>query len=257
MTEQSKTTLTYSGTDTINKVWSDFYSQKVARNGILLNAGGDCTNFIFEVTRNMDDEKMAQFNSKLITVTRIAVGQSGLTSDDRMRYLRKLGCDIKFIDAANIVTRINLIKCGGLEMPAIVAAMLKKFYFENLAGPTTMEDCVDYLAEKDIAGYGFEDLKDTYRGKVAHFLLCIFTGMQLGSPWNGRQEVNGGYIVVKNDGDVVAFHSTIADEFKDFLVAKMRMESPSHSRHKDMVIFKEGNRYFLKLALQLRFTLSR
>ena len=257
MTEQSKITLTDNRADADNKVWPDFYSQKVARNGILLNAGGDCTNFIFEVTRNMDDEKMAQFNSKLITVTRIGVGQSGLTSDNRIRYLRQLGCDIRFIAAANIVARINLIKCCGIEMPAIVGGMLKKFYFENLARPTTMEDCVDYLAEKDIAGYGFDDLKNTYRGKIAHFLLCILTGMRLGSPWNGRQEVNGGYIVVKNDGDVVAFHSTIADEFRDFLVAKMRMESPSHSRHKDMVIYKEGNRYFLKLALQLRFTLSR
>ena len=142
-------------------------------------------------------------------------------------------------------------------MPAIIGGMLKKFYFENLAGPTTMEDCVDYLAENDIAGYGFDDLKNTYHGKIAHFLSCIFTGMRLGSPWNGRQEVNGGYIVVKNDGDVVAFHSTNTDELKDFLVEKMRMESPSHSRHKDMGIYKKGDRYYLKLALQLRFTLSR
>ena len=142
-------------------------------------------------------------------------------------------------------------------MPENVAGMLKKFYFENLSSQTTVENCIEYLADNDVADYGFEDLKDTYRGKVAHFLLCTFTGMRLGSPWNGRQDVNGGYIVVKNNGDVVAFHSTIADEFKDFLVAKMIMESPSHSRHKDMVIYKEGDRYFLTLALQLRFSLCR
>lgn len=142
-------------------------------------------------------------------------------------------------------------------MPDIVAGMLKKFYFENLSGQTSMSDCVSYLADKDVADYGFEDLEDTYRAKIAQLLLCTFTGMRLGASWNGRQEVNGGYIVVKNDGDVVAFHSTIADEFKDFLVAKMLMESPSHSRHKDMYIYKENDRYFLKLALQLRFSLSR
>ena len=114
-----------------------------------------------------------------------------------------------------------------------------------------------YLADNDFVGYGFDDLKDTYRSKISHLLLCTFTGMRLGSPWNGRQEVNGGYIVVKNNGDVVAFHSTIADEFKDFLVAKMLMESPSHSRHKDMYIYKENDKFYLKLALQLRFSLSR
>ena len=81
--------------------------------------------------------------------------------------------------------------------------------------------------------------------------------MRLGKKWNGRQEVNGGYIVVKNNGDVVAFHSTIADEFKDFLINKMIMESPPHGRHKDMCIYKENGHYYLKLGIQLRFKLSR
>ena len=35
-----------------------------------------------------------------------------------------------------------------------------------------------------------------------------------------KSEVNGGYIVVKKDGDVVAYHSCIADEFKNFLMEK-------------------------------------
>ena len=85
----------------------------------------------------------------------------------------------------------------------------------------------------------------------------MFTGLRFGTKWNGKAEVNGGYIVLKRDGDVVAYHSTIADEFKDFLLSKLRFESPSHSRHKDMVIEKIGGKYYLKLALQLRFKMQR
>ncbi len=223
----------------------------------ILNASGDNTNFIFEVTGNMDDEKMEHFNNIFKTAVRKGEICFDIATAERMQYLHQIGCDIQFVGTAKNEARTNLIKCGGMEMPMVMGGMLKKFYYENLSGPTSVEDCIDYLAKNDIASYGFDDLKNTYRGKIAHFFLCAFTGMRLGSPWNGRQEVNGGYIVVKNNGDVVAFHSTIADEFKDFLVAKMRMESPSHSRHKDMVIYKEDDRYFLKLALQLRFTLSR
>ncbi|MDE6649514.1 MAG: HpaII family restriction endonuclease [Muribaculaceae bacterium] len=223
----------------------------------LLNASGENTNFIYEVTGSMDDNKMDHFNSIFKKVKRKGETCFDIATTDRMQYLHDIGCDLNFVGNAKNQARTNLIKCGGKEMPDIVAGMLKKYYFKNLSGLTSMEDCVEYLAENDVAGYGFEDLKDTYRGKIAQLLLCTFTGMRLGSPWNGRQEVNGGYIVVKNNGDVVAFHSTIADEFKDFLVAKMIMESPSHSRHKDMVIYKEGDKYFLKLALQLRFSLSR
>ncbi|MDE6309030.1 MAG: HpaII family restriction endonuclease [Muribaculaceae bacterium] len=223
----------------------------------LLNASGENTNFIFEVTGCIDDDKMNHFNNIFKKVQRKGNTCYDIATTDRMLYLRDSGCNIKFINTAKSFARANLIKCGGKEMPEIVAGMLKKYYFENLSGPTSMEDCIDYLADNDIAEYGFDDLKDTYRGKIAQLLLCTFTGMRLGSQWNGRQEVNGGYIVVKNDGDVVAFHSTIADEFKDFLVAKIIMESPSHSRHKDMFIYKENGKYYLKLALQLRFQLNK
>lgn len=223
----------------------------------LLNASSDNTNFVFEVTGPMDNEKMNEFNSIFKETKRKGEICYDIATSDRMKYLHEIGCDLKFVDTAKPLAKKNLVMCGGMEMPSIVAGMLKKFYFENQSSMTSIEDCIDYLAETDFAGYGFDDVKDTYRGKVAQLLINTFTGMRLGSPWNGRQEVNGGYIVVKNNGDVVAFHSTIADEFKDFLVAKMLMESPSHSRHKDMVVYKEGDRYFLKLALQLRFSLNR
>lgn len=241
----------------VNRVLGFSCKSDLRASATLLNASGDNTNFIFEVTGPIDDEKMECFNNTFKKVKRKGEICYDIATTNRMQYLHEIGCDIEFSSTAKQLAKTNLIKCGGMEMPAIVAGMLKKFYFENVGGSTTMNDCIKYLAENDIVGYGFDDLKDTYRGKIAHLLLCTFTGMRLGASWNGRQEVNGGYIVVKNNGDVVAFHSTIADEFKDFLVAKMIMESPSHTRHKDMVIYKENERYFLKLALQLRFSLSR
>ncbi|MCM1224128.1 MAG: HpaII family restriction endonuclease [Lachnospiraceae bacterium] len=241
----------------VNRILGFSCKSDLRASSTLLNASGDNTNFVFEVTGPMDDEKMQHFNNLFKKTKRKGEICYDIATSDRMQYLHEIGCDLQFVDTAKTLAKTNLIKCGGKEMPEIVAGMLKKFYFENLSGPTTVKDCIEYLADNDVAEYGFDDLKDTYRGKVAHFLLCTFTGMRLGSPWNGRQDVNGGYIVVKNNGDVVAFHSTIADEFKDFLVAKMIMESPSHSRHKDMVIYKDGDHYYLKLGLQLRFSLSR
>lgn len=241
----------------VNRVLGFSCKSDLRASATLLNASGENTNFIFEVTGSMDDEKMEHFNNIFKEVKRKGEICCDIATTDRMQYLHDIGCDIQSAGTSKQLAKANLIKCGGMEMPAIVAGMLKKFYFENLGGYTTMEDCIEYLADNDFVGYGFDDLKDTYRSKIAHLLLCTFTGMRLGSPWNGRQEVNGGYIVVKNNGDVVAFHSTIADEFKEFLVAKMLMESPSHSRHKDMYIYKENDKFYLKLALQLRFSLSR
>lgn len=241
----------------INRILGFSCKSDIRSSSTLLNASGDNTNFIYEVTGPMDDEDMEHFNSLFKEAKRKGKICHDVATTDRMQFLHEIGCDLKFVSTAKELAKTNLIKCGGIEMPSIVAGILKKYYYENLSGPTSVEECIDYLADNDVAGYGFEDLKETYHAKIANLLLSTFTGMRLGSKWNGKQSVNGGYIVVKNNGDVVAFHSTIADEFKDFLVAKMLMESPSHGRHKDMVIYKEDGKYYLKLGLQLRFSLSR
>ena len=241
----------------VNRILGFSCKSDLRSSSTLLNASHDNTNFVFEITGDMDDEKMKHFNSLFKEIKRKGKICLDIATSERMRYLHSLNCDIQFIQTAKPTAKENLIKCGGIEMPTIVAGLLRKFYFENLSGPTTINDCIEYLTENDVAGYGFDDLKETYQNKIANFLLCTFTGMRLGKKWNGRQEVNGGYIVVKNNGDVIAFHSTIADEFKDFLINKMIMESPPHGRHKDMCIYKENGHYYLKLGIQLRFKLSR
>lgn len=81
----------------------------------------------------------------------------------------------------------------------------------------------------------------------------MFTGMRLGTSWNGKSSVNGGYIVVKGDGDIVAYHTCIVDEFKDFLLNKLGFETLGATRHKFMEVYKENGGYLIKFNLQLRF----
>jgi len=200
---------------------------------------------------------MNHFNNIFKVTQRRGEVCKDIATHERIDYLKELGIDLKFVKTALPIANENLIMSGGMEMPKIIAGMLKLFYFVNSGSRTFINDCIKYLSENDIAGYGFPNLEDVYYSKVASFLYNTFTGLRLGTLWNGKAEVNGGYIVVKKDGDVVAFHSTIADEFKDFLVSTSFLEGPSHKRHLDMVIEKEGDRYYLKFALQIRFALNR
>ena len=45
----------------------------------------------------------------------------------------------------------------------------------------------------------------------------------------------------------------MADEFKAFLVEKLGLESSATSRCKYMNFYKEDDKYYLKLNLQVRF----
>ncbi len=224
----------------------------------LFNASGDNTNFEYEITGNIDDDIMNTFNSMFHTVIKKGEEKKEVATGDRMRYLKSVGADVIFKSPVKETSRQNLVRSGGLEMPLIIGGMLKYFYYEKSGSDSSVEDSIRYLADNDVVGYGFEDLYNTYKPKVANLLYSMFTGLRFSKPWSGRSDVSGGYIVVKRDGDVIAYHSCIADEFKDFLVDKLKFEAPSCSRHDYMSIYKKDDgKYYLKFALQFRFKLKK
>lgn len=224
----------------------------------LFNASGDNTNFEYELVGNVDDEVMNHFNSLYRDIVRKGEVCHDVAIGDRLNYLKSRGIDVKFTHAVKNTAQQNLIRCGGFETPQLVAELLKYYYYIRSGADTSVSDAIKYIANHDAVGYGFDDLQNTYHLKVANLLYSMFTGLRFSKPWNGKSDVSGGYIVVKRDGDVVAFHSCIADEFKDFLVDKLKFESPSCSRHDYLSIYKKENgKYYVKFALQFRFKLKK
>ena len=213
--------------------------------------------FVSELSGNIDDNLMERFNGLFDEETRNGEVKCDVATHDRMKMLKEAGVKLQFHRMATQVAEDNLELCGGESLQRILAAILVHFYYNNLGSRVSLVDCIDYLAENDVVQLRRTDVKKYYYNRVAKFVYDSFTGLRLGTPWSGRSEVNGGYIVVKRNGDVVAYHSTITDEFKDFLVQRLMLEAPSHKRHKDMVIEKKDGRYYLKLGLQLRFSMKR
>ncbi|MCL2048540.1 MAG: HpaII family restriction endonuclease [Defluviitaleaceae bacterium] len=212
----------------------------------LFNASKDNTNFIYEITGAINDSVMDNVNSLFI----IRGGSPKTAIQDRIRLLKETGCDLKFVSPCTQAAERNLVLSGGNELPVIVGNALKHYYWDNVA---PISNVLEYIIESNPAKYNFDDTESIYKRKFSDLLYNMFTGMRLGKSWDGRSNVNGGYIVMKNNGDVLAYHSCIADEFKDFLLNKLAFETPSASRHDFMQIYKEQNKYYMKLNLQVRF----
>ena len=227
----------------------------------LFNASADNTNFVFEVIGNVNDELMNKFNSifnyksKKNKETGVNELKTEIAIGNRMRYLKEKGCDLQYQKMCVDNAERNLVLSGGLEMPLIVANMLKVYYFEGEGKfeTSSLLYALEKVVEENVAGYGFDNTESMYYRKLGTLLYDMFTGMRLSRAWDGRSSVNGGYIIAKNDGEVLAYHSCMADEFKDFLIKQLGFESPSATRHKYMKIYKENNKYYLKLNLQVRF----
>lgn len=226
-----------------------------AHKATLFNASKDNTNFRFELL-NMNDTIMDAVNN-LFTQKCKKDGtiKNNIAVGDRMKELKRSGVEIKFDKQLVKNATRNVVLSGGVEMPEIIACILKYYYWENNgeSAHSSFAEAIDYLVSNNPAKYQFSDIESIYRSKAGKLLYDMFTGMRLSKIWDGRSNVTGGYIVAKSDGDVLAYHTTLTDEFKDFLVEKLGLETPSSSRHNAMQIYKENGKYFINFNLQVRF----
>ena len=248
----------------IDSIMSFSCKSKFTAESTLFNASKANTNFRYRIIGNIDDDVMNIFNSlynivnKFNETTGTTEPVQEIAVADRIKFLKSKDCDIKFEKCCVETARRNLIQSGGLEMPLIVGEMLKYYFFihNGEADYENISMAIRYLASTDPVEYGVEDIYGMYKTKVGNLLYNMFTGMRLGTIWSGRQSVTGGYICAKKDGDVVAFHANVADEFREFLINQLSFETSSAKRHEYMKIEKEEDQYFLNLNMQIRFAKS-
>ena len=86
-------------------------------------------------------------------------------------------------------------------------------------------------------------------------MLCaIALGMKPATEWDGTDEASGGYIIVKTDGDVLAYHIYNRDAFRGYLLRNTKLERGSTSRHDFCTLYEENGKVKIKLNLQIRFS---
>ena len=56
-------------------------------------------------------------------------------------------------------------------------------------------------------------------------------------PWDGLDEANGGYIIVKADGEILAYHIYNRNFFEQYLLDNTILERASTSRHDYMSLY--------------------
>lgn len=203
----------------------------------LFNASGS-TNFIFRL-KDIDGSIMNDLN-----------GYSGkLRLRNRIKWLACNNHEISYLKISNIVFQNNLILIDSL-MPMILAEMIKVYYKDNVKDVSSI---VTKLEETNPLGYDMSNSHRFYEYKVKKFLVDSALGMVPGKVWNGVYDSTGGYLVVKEDGDVLSYHIFKRNEFEDYLFYHTCFDTPSSSRHGFGDIYDENDEFFLKLNFQIRF----
>ena len=124
----------------------------------------------------------------------------------------------------------------------------------NQGGSKDLKALTEIISERNPMNYDMAYKQKYYEHKVKNFLVASALGMVPHTPWNGKYEANGGYLVVKDDGDILCYHFYDRNLFEDYLYNNTRLESPSQTKYKFAELYRgeDGNQYF-KLNLQVRF----
>lgn len=165
---------------------------------------------------------------------------------DRMNSICTDGGTLVYSGMHNKTFRNNLVMLDSM-LPQIMSAILLYSY------TTGQKDCKDIVAkieEQDPLQYG---IKGIYAYKFKKFLCAIALGMMPATSWNGYDEANGGYIIVKKDGDVVAYHIYNRNSFEDYLLDNTCFERASTKKHDYAHIYENDGKMYINLNAQIRF----
>lgn len=197
----------------------------------LLNASNH-TNFIYEVI-GINDDIMKQCNN-IKTSNKLL---------DRCSFLNSSSPTINFIKVESDTFEYNL-KLIDSNLDKFLAHVLYISYEENTKD---IQKLISIMSKN-------EDEIKFYKKKIGDFANAVTFGMRAAEKWNGENEVNGGIILVTKTGEVylldLIYFKNIVNKY---LIDNIKLDSPSSTRYKMFDIYKEDNKYFLKLNLQIRF----
>ena len=202
----------------------------------LLNPG-QTTNFIYEIKG---------FKGNVSEVNAI---QTKAQIRDRVRKISEQSGSFEYIGVSNEQFGFNM-KMIDTILPEFIAQMLLDF-FSN--AHRTVADLTKELSENESMKKKFGLSLTNYEYKIKNFLDAIALGMVPSKPWDGFSKAQGGYIVVKENGDVVCYHLYNRDEFRSYLYENTRFDAPSTTRYGYGELYEENGKIFFKLNLQIRF----
>lgn len=226
----------------------------------LLNASS-ATNFTYLVVgHDFTDEE----------ITRINAIDSSQKHIDRFKEITQLGVVLVFEEIDHPIFKWNLQMLDCCLIKILANMLVDQFVhdeklFSMLVKRLAAADPLEFKAlskaglskkdkeREDIESILFEQVVKMYTYKLKHLLTSAALGMLPSKKWDGRYDANGGFLVVKKDGEVLCYHFYDKNRFEDYLFAHSYIERSDSSRCGWGKLFRGSDgRVYFKLNLQVR-----
>ncbi|PIZ30754.1 MAG: HpaII family restriction endonuclease [Alphaproteobacteria bacterium CG_4_10_14_0_8_um_filter_53_9] len=219
--------------------------QEVLGFSIKSKLGGDPTLF--------NPSKSTNFIYELETISPLT--DDAINSLNQMKIKKSMskllggGAKLKFSNLSSDVFSDNL-KMVDFYMDKILGEVVKLYYSSS---PKDLSSLIKLVTDANPLNLSPTLAARFYTHKLKEFLVNCALGMTAAKIWQGFFDANGGYIVVKEDGNILCYHAYNWDKLKSYLLKYSYLETPSTGKHDFGKIYRENGRLYVKLNLQIRF----
>lgn len=198
----------------------------------MLNASG-ATKVIFDIEGELNKSFINEINAI----------DSREKIKDRIQKLEENGNVLVFREAVNPTFKRNL-QMIDYRLPEILGKLFMYSYFVK---GKSIPKVVEYFCEKES-----EDIK-LIEYKIKDLLVAVALGMEPNKAWDGMEDANGGYIVVKDTGEVLCYHIYDRNKLREYLYRSTKFDSPSSSRTRSGLLVEKDGILQFGLTIQVRF----
>ena len=168
---------------------------------------------------------------------------------DRINMIYEKGGKLVFSNMTSSTFSNNLVVIDSL-LPNILSEMILMYFCHSISDINILSR---KLQEINPIGYDTSLSHKFYEYKIKHLLTDFALGMLPSKKWNGNYDANGGFLIVKEDGDILCYHIYDKYYFEEYIINNTRFDTPSSSRHNYGTIEEVDNNQIFKLNFQIRF----
>lgn len=199
----------------------------------LLNASGS-TKFIFKIV----GDNLSDLNS-----------QNLRPGKETVSFLLSNNYELTFFKTSNDIFASNLMMTDYI-LPELMSQVILVYFSSTHSNINTITNTIE---SNNFLNIPENYVEFFYKYKIKQLLVNVALGMMPATVWQGNYTANGGYIIVKESGDIVCYHIYDKHRFENYLFNNIKLDTPSLSRHHCGFIYTHGNDYYIDLPLQLRF----
>ena len=199
---------------------------------------------------NMNDDLMKYINSLVDAKGHVSVS---FRCDELISH----GCELEFVGfpmaaRARCDTFRENLELIDPRLITVFERLLWNHFFEHETKVDINEIMNDIVSENPCS-ITRPEVKYPYMMKS--FLYAAYCGMTASSLWQGDSQVNGGFIKVSANGEVLAHYALESDAFKSYLYNNCYLEFPSTDKgHGDYAkVYKENGEFYFRLNFQIRY----